>query len=38
MVLQLIVWPAIALCTVLAAVLALTSCVTAVRLVRGRRA
>ena len=38
MLLQLAVWPAIALCTALAAVLALTSCVTAVRLVRGRRA
>ena len=38
MVLGLAVWPAVALCTVLAAVLAITSCVTALRLVRGRRA
>jgi TRAP-type C4-dicarboxylate transport system permease small subunit len=38
MVLGLAVWPAVAICTVLAAVLAVTSSVTAVRLVRGRRA
>jgi TRAP-type C4-dicarboxylate transport system permease small subunit len=38
MVLGLAVWPAVAVCTALAAVLAVTSCVTAVRLVRGKRA
>lgn len=37
MVLGLAVWPAVATCMVLAAALAITSCATAWRLVRGRR-
>jgi TRAP-type C4-dicarboxylate transport system permease small subunit len=37
MVLGLVVWPAIAACTALAGILAATACVTAYRLLRGRR-